>query len=67
MAELAARVASVVRADAEITRDDVDPRGPDQYHSDGVDWEHRCRTWGLASAPLEQQIEITARGVLRGL
>jgi hypothetical protein len=54
----------VVRADAEITRGEIDPRVPDQYHSDGVDWEHRCRTWGLASAPLEQQIEITARGVL---
>ena len=64
MAELAARTAIVVNPDAVITRDDVDPRGPDRYHSDGQDWERRCRSWDLASAPLDRQIEITARGVL---
>ena len=64
MAELAARVAAVVRPDAVISRDHVDPREPDRYHSDGQDWEQRCRKWGLASASLERQIEITTRGVL---
>jgi nucleoside-diphosphate-sugar epimerase len=64
MADLAARIAAVVRPEATISRDDVDPRDPDRYHSDGLDWEQRCRTWGLASAPLDRQIEITARGVL---
>ena len=64
MAELAARVATVVNPNAVITRGEVDFQDPDRYHSDGQDWERRCRRWGLASASLEQQIEITARGVL---
>lgn len=64
MSELAAHVASVVRPDAVITRGEVDPRDADRYHSDGQDWERRCQTWGLASEPLDRQIEITARGVL---
>ncbi|MCV7196608.1 NAD-dependent epimerase/dehydratase family protein [Mycobacterium angelicum] len=64
MDELAARVAAVVRPDAVITRGEVDPRDADRYHSDGQDWETRCQRWGLASLPLDQQIEITARGVL---
>jgi nucleoside-diphosphate-sugar epimerase len=64
MAELAARIAAVVRPDAVITRDELDPRDPDRYHSDGQDWERRCQRWDLASAPLDRQIEITARGVL---
>ncbi|WP_255313744.1 NAD-dependent epimerase/dehydratase family protein [Mycobacterium malmoense] len=62
--ELAARIAAVVRPDAVITRDEVDPRDPDRYHSDGLDWERRCQRWDLVSAPLERQIEITARGLL---
>jgi nucleoside-diphosphate-sugar epimerase len=64
MAELAARIAAVVNPDAVITRDDVDPRDPDRYHSDGQDWQQRCRSWDFASMPLGRQIEITARGVL---
>lgn len=64
MAELAARVASVVRPDAVISRAELDPNHPDRYHSDGHDWETRCQRWNLASEPLERQIEITARGVL---
>jgi nucleoside-diphosphate-sugar epimerase len=64
MAELAARIAAVVRPDAVISRDEVDPDSPDRYHSDGRDWERRCHRWDLASAPLDHQIEITARGVL---
>ncbi|WP_232022036.1 NAD-dependent epimerase/dehydratase family protein [Mycobacterium basiliense] len=64
MAELAAHIASVVRPDALISRDEVDPRDPDRYHSDGRDWQLRCQRWELASAPLDRQIEITARGVL---
>jgi nucleoside-diphosphate-sugar epimerase len=64
MAELAARVTQAVRPDAVISRDEVDPRDPDRYHSDGQDWERRCQRWDLASAPLDRQIEITARGVL---
>jgi nucleoside-diphosphate-sugar epimerase len=64
MAELAARIAAVVNPDAVITRDDVDPRDPDRYHSDGQDWQQRCRSWDFASMPLGHQIEITARGVL---
>jgi hypothetical protein len=66
MGELAVRVAAVVRPDTVISRDEVDPRDPDRYHSDGHDWEQRCRRWDLASAPLDRQIEITARGVLGG-
>lgn len=64
MGELAAQVAQVVRPDAVISRDEVDPRDPDRYHSDGRDWERRCKRWDLASASLDRQIEITARGVL---
>jgi nucleoside-diphosphate-sugar epimerase len=64
MAELAARIAAVVRPDAVISRDEVDTRDPDRYHSDGQDWERRCQRWDLASASLDRQIEITARGVL---
>jgi hypothetical protein len=64
MAELALRVAAVVRPDALISRGEVDPRDPDRYHSDGGDWESRCQRWGLASVSLDRQIEITARGVL---
>jgi nucleoside-diphosphate-sugar epimerase len=64
MAELAARIAAVVRPDAVISRGEMDPRDPDRYHSDGQDWERRCQRWNLASAPLDRQIEITARGVL---
>jgi nucleoside-diphosphate-sugar epimerase len=64
MAELATRIATVVRPDAVISRDEVDLRDPDQYHSEGQDWERRCQRWDLASASLNRQIEITARGVL---
>ncbi len=64
MAELAARIAAVVRPDAVISREDVDPRDPDRYHSDGQDWEWRCQRWDLASVSLDRQIEITARGGL---
>ena len=64
MGELAARVAAVVRPDAKITRNEVDTREPDRYHSDGQDWEKLGRKWGLATASLERQIEITARGIL---
>lgn len=64
MGELAARVAAVVRPDAVISRGEVDPSDPDRYHSDGQDWQGRCRSWELASASLDRQIEITARGVL---
>ena len=64
MAELAARIAAVVRPDAVISRDEADPREPDNYHSDGQDWEMRCQRWDLASASLGRQIEITARGVV---
>ena len=67
MAELAARIAAVVRPDAVISRDDVDLRDPDRYHSDGLDWERRCQRWDLATASLDRQIEITARGVLARL
>jgi nucleoside-diphosphate-sugar epimerase len=64
MTELASRVAAVVRPDAVISRGEVDPRNPDQYHSDGQDWQQRSQKWDLASLPLARQIEITARGVL---
>ncbi|SON63238.1 hypothetical protein MSIMFI_04768 [Mycobacterium simulans] len=64
MAELASRVAAVVHPGAPISRGEVDARDPDRYHSDGQDWDRRCQRWGLASAPLDRQIEITARGVL---
>jgi nucleoside-diphosphate-sugar epimerase len=64
VAGLAARIAAVVNPDAVIIRDHVDPRAPDRYHSDGQDWEKHCRSLDLASAPIDRQIEITARGVL---
>lgn len=63
MDELAARIAEVVRPDAVITRGEVDLSDPDRYHSDGQDWEARCRRWGFTGAPVERQIEITAKGV----
>ena len=64
MDDLAARIAEVVRPGAVITRGEVDPSDPDRYHSDGLDWESRCRRWGFTGAPLDRQIEITAAGVL---
>jgi nucleoside-diphosphate-sugar epimerase len=64
VAELAARIAAVVRPEAVISRDEVDSRDPDRYHSDGRDWETRCQRWALTSEPLDRQIEITARGIL---
>ncbi len=64
IAELAARIAAVVNPDAVIIREDVDPRGADRYHSDGQDWEKCCLSWSFASAAIDRQIEITARGVL---
>ena len=64
MGELARRVAAVVRPDAVITREACDGRDPDRYHSDGIDWERRCRAWGLASADLDNQIANTAVGVI---
>jgi nucleoside-diphosphate-sugar epimerase len=64
MAELAARIAAVVRPDALISRDEVDRGKADNYHSDGLDWEMRCERWDLASTSLGRQIEITARGIL---
>lgn len=64
MGELAAHVAAVVCPDARITRGTVDPVDPDAYHSDGTDWDFRCSKWGLKSASLDDQIALTARGVL---
>ncbi|BBY20993.1 hypothetical protein MSTO_11980 [Mycobacterium stomatepiae] len=64
MAELASRVARVVRPDAPISRDTVDAGNPDRYHSDGQDWESRCQKWQFDTVPLDGQVEITARGVL---
>lgn len=64
MGDLAVRIAAVVRPDAAITRSEVDPSDPDRYHSDGQDWEAHCSRWNLVSTPLDQQIEVTARGVL---
>ncbi|WP_006247514.1 NAD-dependent epimerase/dehydratase family protein [Mycolicibacterium tusciae] len=64
MGELAARVVGVVRPEATVTRGEVDSSEPDCYHSDGRDWERRCQRWGLTSAALERQIELTSAGVL---
>lgn len=64
MADLAARIAAVIRPAAAITRGEVDLRSPDHYHSDGRDWEFHCRRWGFDAASLEKQIEITGRGVV---
>lgn len=64
MDELAHRIAAVVNPEAVITRADIEPLQPDRYHSDGSDWAERCRHLEFVSAPLEEQIEITARGVL---
>ena len=64
MAELARRIASVVRPDATISRGHVDPHKADQYYSDGLDWDLRCQSLGFSSSSLDRQIEITARGVL---
>lgn len=65
MEDLAKRIVRAVRPNAMITRDPVDPRNPDHYHSDGREWESYSAAWGLAGEPLDRQIEITARGVLR--
>jgi nucleoside-diphosphate-sugar epimerase len=66
MADLAVRIVAVVRPDAVVSRESIDPRDPDRYHSDGQDWERRCQKWDLASASLDRQIEMTARGMLGG-
>lgn len=64
LGELAGRIAAIIRPDAVIRRGALEPGNPDHYHCDGQDWEQRCQRWGLVSAPLSRQIEITARGVL---
>jgi nucleoside-diphosphate-sugar epimerase len=64
IAELAERIAAVLCPDVVISRDEVNADQSDNYHSDGQDWEKRCQKWNLASAPLDRQIEMTARGVL---
>lgn len=64
MSELARRVVAMVNPRATITREEVDPANPDEYHSDGRDWLARCAHWGLTPTPLDAQIELTARGVL---
>jgi hypothetical protein len=63
----AARIAAMVRphtmnSRAVIRRAEVDPGSPDRYRAGGSDWELRCQRWDLVSAPLDRQIEITARG-----
>lgn len=63
MGELARRVAAVVRPDTTITRDEVDSQTIDNYHSDGLDWDRRCRAWGLTSASLDRQIDDTMHGL----
>lgn len=64
MGELAKRIAAAVRPDAVISRNGIVGGDPDNYHSDGQVWEILCARWNLASAPLNRQIAITARGVL---
>lgn len=64
MGELAARVVATVAPGATITRDPVDPRDPDAYHSDGVQWTELTHRWSLIGATLDEQIALTARGVL---
>jgi hypothetical protein len=60
----AARIAAMVRPHTVIRRAEVDPGSPEGYHAGGSDWELRCQRRDLVSAPLDRQIEITARGVL---
>lgn len=67
MSDLAQRIAAMVRPEAVISRGKVDPHEVDRYHSNGEDWEIRCRKWGLHGASMENQIEITAAGVLAGI
>lgn len=64
MQELATRIARVVRPDATITRAELTASDADEYHSDGRDWQARCERWGLAPVSLDEQIALTARGIL---
>jgi nucleoside-diphosphate-sugar epimerase len=64
MNDLAHRIAAVVNPGAHISRAGMEAVNPDRYHSDGCDWDDHCRRLHFVGASLEEQIEITARGVL---
>lgn len=63
MAELAEAVRRVVAPTATIRRREPDGDPPDRYHSDGASWASACRVLDYRGCDLEEQIELTARGV----
>ncbi|WP_298227287.1 NAD(P)-dependent oxidoreductase [Gryllotalpicola sp.] len=62
--QLAEAVRAVVNPDAAIFRPAAATGPDDRYHTDDVLWQAACREAGLDAEPLEDQIAITARGLL---
>lgn len=62
--QLAEAVRAVVNPDAAISRPAVAAGPGDNYHTDDVLWSAACQEVGLETTLLEEQIAITARGLL---
>lgn len=64
MGELAHRVVSRVNPQATIERPDVDRSLVSTYASDDVSWRQACERLGYVPIDLDEQIGVTARGLL---
>ena len=64
MGELAQRVVSIVNPVAVIERPDVDTNRMQTYASDDVSWTQACERLGYVPMDLDEQIRVTARGLL---
>ena len=64
MGELAQRVVSIVDPTAVIERPDVDTNRMQTYASDDVSWTQACERLGYVPMDLDEQIRVTARGLL---
>ena len=64
MGELAQRVVSIVNPAAVIERPDVDQGRSQTYASDNASWVQACERLGYVPMDLDEQIRVTARGLL---
>lgn len=64
MGELAQRVVSIVNPQATIERPAVDHSRVQTYASDDVSWVQACERLGYVPIDLDEQIGVTARGLL---
>lgn len=67
MGELAQRVVSVVNPTAVIERPEVDHGRIQTYASDDASWVDACERLGYVPMDLDEQIRVTARGLLEEL